>query len=233
MCGRYPELYEKSDKCIIASDLHCKEECNALCTLINIAIENKIGVMVIIGDLFDKMHFPCSCEYVFSKIKDLIRRCHPNSIVRNTLKILYLTSRSSHDPILDRDCEIIFSLNSIDFTLTILTHPVYIILNGTRLFLTHGEIFVKNGAAAFILNVFAKVLGTDLFLEKTLKRKLKLAENTWLVMGHTHIPGIDYQYRVANTGGWRRVWKQGIPYWRKAYNTYILVEKGKLKLKSF
>jgi len=32
---------------------------------------------------------------------------------------------------------------------------------------------------------------------------LKVPDDAWLICGHTHLPGIDRNCRIANTGSWK------------------------------
>ena len=44
---------------------------------------------------------------------------------------------------------------------------------------------------------------SGLSLERAWKRFAHVDEGDWVVLGHTHIPGIDLKHRVANCGGWQ------------------------------
>jgi UDP-2,3-diacylglucosamine pyrophosphatase LpxH len=46
---------------------------------------------------------------------------------------------------------------------------------------------------------------SDLSLERAWKRFAGVDDSTWVIFGHTHIPGIDAKHRVANCGGWQSI----------------------------
>jgi|GEM_PF-1205772 len=45
----------------------------------------------------------------------------------------------------------------------------------------------------------------NLLLERMWKTRMNIPHEVWVIMGHTHIPGIDHDARVANTGGWTEI----------------------------
>jgi len=44
---------------------------------------------------------------------------------------------------------------------------------------------------------------SELSLERAWKRFAGVPDSDWVIFGHTHLPGIDAQHRVANCGGWQ------------------------------
>jgi predicted phosphodiesterase len=46
---------------------------------------------------------------------------------------------------------------------------------------------------------------SKLSLERAWKKLARIDEDTWVLFGHTHVPGVDPISRVANSGGWQRV----------------------------
>ena len=46
------------------------------------------------------------------------------------------------------------------------------------------------------------VLASSMLLERAWKERMDIPSDTWVIMAHTHVPGIDYAAKVANTGGW-------------------------------
>ena len=200
---------------VVASDLHCMPGSCPARTLAGLAIEYGVEALVILGDLFEDMHRRVSV----GELRRALRWVFGG--VRN-LTVHYVASRSSHDPILDGDV----SLEVDGVEIHVYSRPVIAVIGGVRAFLTHGDMALRNGAHAYLVNLLAAVKGERLYLEKRLKRRLRLPREWWLVMGHTHIPGIDYRERVANTGSWRSKWILQIPYWRPPSNTFLLVGSG-------
>ncbi len=224
----YPLLNDKIDSSIIVSDLHCTNECKPLCRILEISQKNSVGTIIIIGDLFDDMHFNVSCKVVIARIKKYLSKCIENLPVN--IEIIYVTSRASHDPILQNNCVEKIKINGKQVYLKFFNSPIIAKIDKYKVFLTHGEIIVKNGAIAFLVNNIMRRLGMELFLEKMLRKKLGLDDETFLVMGHTHIEGIDLRHLVANTGSWKEKWRGKISYWRKPRKSFILIKDGTLKL---
>ena len=93
----------------------------------------------------------------------------------------------------------------------------------------HGDIIVKSGALAFLINYVAKLLGNNLFLEKMFRQKIKLGAE-WLVAGHTHLSGIDLKEKIVNLGSWKKHWFRNLPYWRKSKPLILVIGEKGLKL---
>lgn len=209
-----------SDPAILVSDMHYRP--GSCCINAVTALAAKVGAetFVVLGDLFDDLHEPLSAD----EVREALRRVFKGV---KGLRVIFVTSLSSHDPILQDAVH--FKCDGLD--LHVYPGPVILRLGGLTAFLTHGDLALRNGAHAFLINYLMKSMGRELFLEKMLRQKLRLPAQWWLFMGHTHIPGIDYEARVANAGSWRGNWVHGIPYWRPPSNTYIIVESGRLELR--
>jgi predicted phosphodiesterase len=200
------------DRAVLVSDVHCNPgNCRAKEVAKLAAREG--ASLVVLGDLFDDFHWRVSESELERALRAVFRGVAG-------LEVHYVTSGSSHDPILERDAH--FKLEG----LAVHVYPRALVarIGPLRAFLTHGDMALRNGAHAFLVNAIALTFGERLYLEKALKRKLHLPDSWWLIMGHTHIPGIDYEARVANTGSWKAAWWAGLPYWRPPSNTYILAE---------
>ncbi len=209
---------------IIVSDMHLRIENPAFFNLIAEKVKQEnIECIVFLGDLFDDFHRRAEKHEVVEKLISLIK-----PLLGQVRKIVYITSRSSHDPIISE--KIIADVEGTE--IYVYPHPLRIQISGIRFYLTHGEIVIPNGAVAFVVNTVAALLGRELYIEKKLKERIR-SESSWLVMGHTHIPGIDYEAKVANTGSWRSKWLLGLPYWRRPTRTGVLVKNSKVKLVKF
>lgn len=53
--------------------------------------------------------------------------------------------------------------------------------------------------------VYAYLTGRP-YLKALWKDAMGLDHAEWVIMGHSHIPGIDASRRVANTGGWTNLY---------------------------
>jgi predicted phosphodiesterase len=63
----------------------------------------------------------------------------------------------------------------------------------------HGHDTSHLGAIGHVWDRFVSRLS----LERLWKKLAKVDRSIWVIFGHTHIPGVDAEYRVANCGGWK------------------------------
>ncbi len=208
---------------IIVSDIHCRRGtvCKVLECIVDYAKKNGFECIIVIGDLFEDFHEKVSFESLSRELRSILPE--------DSYKLVYTTSRSSHDPLIEKK----YSLNIGEITVDIYPGPLILKVAGIKLYLLHGDSIVPNGVVAHAVNRLATYLGIHLFLEKLVRKKARIRDG-WVIMGHTHIPGIDYEKGVANTGAWKNMWVAGIPYWRKPSGTMIIVNTdGNVKLVNF
>ncbi len=212
------------ESAVLVSDLHCRfRPCEHAKTLRNIVKREDCECLVVLGDLFDNFHRLASGSEVAKALASLL-----GPVLRELSMLVYVTSSASHDPILPVRYET--KINGCRVLMS--PQPLQGILGNVQVFLTHGEIAILNGAVAHAINKLASLRAGELYIEKKLKLALRLPASTWLIMGHTHIPGIDYEHRVANTGSWQEKYLFGfLPYWRHPSRTYILIADGRVVLK--
>lgn len=216
--------YERveSPSAMLASDLHCSGGCGELNVVLMLAADLGIRDVFILGDLWDNMHFGTSTPELRRAFSVIV-----SPRLRGLdMRIWYVASGSSHDPIVGETCY--FSLDGV--SVAVFPRPIFARIGRLDTFLTHGDIAVPNGAVAYAINRVGMALGRRLLLESYLKRRLRLPRDTWLIMGHTHIAGVDYRRRVANTGSWRASWIGGFRYWRRPAYTFIVIRGDKLFL---
>lgn len=75
--------------------------------------------------------------------------------------------------------------------------PVRFSIDGVRILAAHGH----EAFDAFLGFIVSCLAGRP-YLEAWWKDVMELDREEWVVMGHTHMPDIDYSRRVANPGGW-------------------------------
>ena len=46
---------------------------------------------------------------------------------------------------------------------------------------------------------------SPLSIERAWKKLAGVPESDWVIFGHTHLPGIDREHRIANCGGWQTI----------------------------
>lgn len=209
------------DPVVVVSDLHCSSASCRVGEVVALASRSGAKTLVVLGDLFDDLHRPLSTSELRRILASLFRGA-------GELEVVYVASLSSHDPLLQGAAR--FRVNAQAFR--VYPGPVVARLGRLTALLTHGDLALRNGAHAFLLNSLMGAAGAKLFLERKLRKALRLPQHWWLFMGHTHVPGIDYDARVANAGSWRDHWLRGLPYWRPPSHTYLLVESGRVELGS-
>ncbi len=208
------------ERAVLVSDIHCRPGSCRAKDVARLAVREGAS-LIVLGDLFDDLHREVSDDELERALRAAFHGV-------TNLEIYYVTSGSSHDPILRHEVRLMLG------SLIVRACPGALVtrVGQLRALLTHGDMVLRNGAHAFLVNATAMMLGEKLYLEKVLRKKLRLPSDWWLIMGHTHIPGIDYEARVANTGSWKTSWSFGIPYWRPPSNTYVFVEGASIELRA-
>lgn len=208
---------EGNKKVLVISDLHLKPSNIKYKPLEKIVKKESVKYLVIAGDFFEYKHKEIEEEKLIKILEKILKKLN---IDQEDLTIFYVPSKSSHDPKISKNIE--FQLNSIK--IHVIDGILRLVLKNTILYITHGDYASRDGGIAATINRILKLLGVDLFLEKLLRKILKIEENSWLIMGHTHMPGIDESSRVANCGAWGR------HILRKESNTAILVDGKSIKM---
>jgi len=131
----------------------------------------------------------------------ILTESEPNSVLRRLglenldVNFYWVIGSSPHDP----SNPVLQSTNVEGFTE--LGNCVSINLGETRVILYHGHDMGVRGVTSHVWDRFISKLS----LERAWKKLATVDTDTWVLFGHTHIPGIDSQHRVANSGGWQTV----------------------------
>ncbi|MHA1580986.1 MAG: metallophosphoesterase family protein [Candidatus Baldrarchaeia archaeon] len=208
---------EGDKKVLIVSDLHLNPSNIEYKPLEKIVKKENVKYLVIAGDFIEYKRKEIKEEKLVKILEKILKKLDIN---QEGLTIFYVPSKSSHDPKINKNIE--FQPNSIK--IHVIDGILRLVSKNTTLYITHGDYVSRDGSVAATINRILKLLGVDLFLEKLLRKILKIEENSWLIMGHTHIPGIDESSRVANCGAWGR------HILRKESNTAILVDGKSIKM---
>ena len=99
-------------------------------------------------------------------------------------------------------------------------------IGGLRMVAYHGHDLSRKGALGHGWDRFVSKMS----LERAWKRAAGVAENDWVIFGHTHIPGIDSKNRVANCGGWQSI---GFLVRPACTAIYVTTENSSLELVKF
>ncbi|MFQ5951373.1 MAG: hypothetical protein ACE5KH_04750, partial [Candidatus Geothermarchaeales archaeon] len=176
-----------------------------------------VGSLVILGDLFDTpgdyYALEENTEGELGAVEALIRILGLEGLRLNT----YVVWGGIHDP---NDLELKVSHDGI--SLQTLGTCAKIRISEVQVWALHGhEVF--GGVDGFI----GSTVAGKPYLEGVWKDLTKLPTGLWIVAAHSHVPGLDTEARVANTGGWTRV-----PFMQPATGKGILVEDGTVRLVS-
>jgi len=203
-------------RALVCSDLHCSRgsPCAQLARACSLAESLEADCLAVAGDLFNDLHEPVSAEKLAEEVKRILGAAEPPRL------IVYATSLSSHDPILPGVVEAPLGRAR----LVAVPGVAVLDVSGLEVCVLHGDILFGNGAAAYLFNRLASLLGRPLLVEEKLRERLRC--QGLLVAGHTHIAGLDTVRGVANPGAWRREWIPGLPYWRRPSETCIVVDGG-------
>ena len=214
-----PDIYSVNidEDIIVVSDIHLGSNGSlGLNPILKYGFERNIKYIVIAGDLFEDRHF----KYSYNDLRKLCR----NTLYRWKLnifeKIFIILSRYSHDPIINTN-RIYFRIDDTDILLKY--GLLKLVLNDVNIYITHGDIICPNGFTASLINRLYEIfLKKKFFLERILKERIGVDD--WLIMGHTHIAGIDYDLKIANTGSWKNYLN------RSASKSLIHISSNEIKL---
>ena len=205
---------------LICSDLHCRrgKPCRQLADAASLASRLGAECLVLAGDLFEDLHEPTGREALLRELDAILGPTETPRLV------VYVTSLSSHDPILQGP--VYAELHGSK--LIVVPGMTVLHVSGRRICVLHGDAAVPNGALAHIVNRLAALLGRPLYLERRMREKL--CPDGLLIAGHTHIPGLLPDRGVGNPGSWKTLWRRGLPYWRRPSRTCIYVAEGVVRL---
>lgn len=178
---------------LFISDLHLKDgQSFEFAKDLKDFIEAKhVSNLLIVGDLFD------SPSYAL-KVLNNPSFAVPSKVLGVDglpVKVFWVIGSPSHDPVN------IGANQTEGGKLTILGQCASITCNRVRILAYHGHDLSAIGAFAHAWDRFISKLS----LERLWKKLANVDRATWIVFGHTHIPGLDSEERVANCGGWMTV----------------------------
>jgi len=202
------------EKILVFSDVHLKPSQSLPRKLTDFIITNNIKYIVIAGDLLDCKHKLNNKELV-----DVLRKVFLDFKDTDIVKIFYITSTTSHDPRID-------GIKDLDLGFTkVIIIPGVLILETTAgtIYISHCDYACRHGTIARILNTILSKFGKKLYMEQLARKAFRVEDNSWVICGHTHMPGIDYTKKIVNPGGWKT------KLWVKKADTVIIIDQD-LKL---
>ncbi|MDD5144930.1 MAG: metallophosphoesterase family protein [Candidatus Pacebacteria bacterium] len=187
----FQEFSIEGEKVLIVSDLHLENNKRDLSCIGEFLDKNDIGNLVIGGDLFDMKQNTELSDKLINTVKEMLG-------IRDgkTNRFFYVLSLHDHDPMFKKEKEEMKNgKEEINIVKGILRLNAK---NNQSFYVLHGDYLAKDGGIPYLINRF----GISLLYEKIVKKAIGAKNGDWAIMGHSHLPGIDYGSRVANTGSW-------------------------------
>lgn len=196
-CSKAPYL-AFNENVLFIGDLHVKrgESSERFEGLKSFILERNVKVLVLVGDLFDSpsdyyglLEELGSREAVVEWLLEVL------GVDGLSLKVYFVVGGATHDP---QSLNFEVEVGSVSFKVVgkCLKLRVY----SYDLVVLHGDVVV-GGPAGFIVS---RVFRWPVF-EFLYRSSRGIGGDVWLVMAHTHVPLIDYGFKLANTGGWTEI----------------------------
>jgi len=213
---------ELSGKTLFISDLHLTAQ-PALQDQFNLDFSNVENV-IIVGDFFDSP----DDFWSFGKTEEEVFRNVLAGIVPRTFSgnIFYI-SALTHDPRGLHTTRLSFSRSEFSYV----GRYGKFVVDGIPVVAYHGD-QLHGGMAGGGIAWLARMVGQEVVLEKFGKRQFSIPKDTWVINGHSHVPGIDQAAKAANTGSF-----VGAPFnkfiFRVHIGTGILFSGGTVTLQEY
>ncbi len=189
-----PEEIELIGTTLFLGDIHLTfgEDSSRLSGISQFILSNEVKNLIVVGDLFNS---PQDAEKILGT-KYGVDSAHIilNSIglTDENIKVYFVKGFQGHDP-----TEFDLNVQQDEVSFRTMGKCARFFNNKTNVTTIHGD-DAFGGLHGFI---FSQMLGKP-FFEAWWKDIMNIDDEEWVIMGHSHSPGIDYSRRVANTGGW-------------------------------
>ena len=215
------QTIELSGKTLFISDVHLGVK-PALEEQFNLDFSN-VQNMVIVGDFFDTKEDFWSFGPPAGGEEESFRAVLGGIVPANfSGKIFYI--HGTHDPQNLQTAKLSFE----NFEFLYIGQFGKFRVDGVPVVAYHGH-QLHGGVIGGGISWLAKKIGLEVPLEKLGKKRFDIPADTWVVNGHSHVPGIDQASKVANTGSF-----VGAPFnkfiFRIHIGTGILFDGGKVEL---
>jgi predicted phosphodiesterase len=188
----FEEVSLTEEKVMIISDLHLESNPRNLNCIGDYLKENDISLLIINGDLFDKMH-----KEEFKE--ELLEEARGRLAIKEELPcdIIYILALYSHDPYLEEESK---NFRENDKEIDVLRGILKLKAEDELFYIFHGD-YVLNSIGLGLASLINK-LTSNLFYERFAKMVIGAEKEEWVMLGHSHVPGIDHERKVANSGLW-------------------------------
>ena len=177
---------------VVVSDLHLEYNPKNL-TIIGKLLQNlNASLLIINGDLFDEKKHEALSQQM---LEHAFKRLGLDQLHNQELKVVYILALCNHDPYIASQTAF-FEIHGIP--VAVIKGALKLITPQNTLLLMHGDYIIGGGYLAGALNMITHSLA----FEGLGKIVLHLADDSWLILGHSHVAGIDHCNRLANTGAW-------------------------------
>lgn len=188
----FQEKNLEGNKALIISDLHLENNHRDLTCIGDYLEENGISFLILNGDIFDKKHKEHFQPELLYDIEERLgmKTDFPSNVIYNF-------AFYSHDPRLKAKETQNFQINGKKFD--VFQGIIELKADGKTFDILHGDYILNDTiSVASLINK----LTPSLLWERIVKNAVGIDENNWAILSHSHVPGIDYQRKIANTGTW-------------------------------
>ncbi|MCD6409649.1 MAG: metallophosphoesterase [Candidatus Verstraetearchaeota archaeon] len=175
---------------VVVSDLHIENNPRNLSAIGALVKSTNASLLVINGDLFDDQYGRALDPNL---LVDAFKRM--NLSTTQHVQVIYVLALYSHDPFIDSPTA---TLNASSFQVLAVKGALLLEAPSERIILLHGDYAIRFGFIAGVLDMASHGLA----LGRMARMVLHVEPDCWVAVGHSHIPGISYEDRVANTGTW-------------------------------
>ena len=187
----FEELYLSDGKVLIISDLHLESNPRDLSCIGDYLKESGISHFIVNGDLFDKMH---KDKFKSELLEEGKRRM---AIEENPpYNIIYIPAVYNHDPYLEASVK---QFQENGYETAVLKWGLKLKTEEDLFYIFHGDYAVSNG---IVVPALINKITSTLFFEDLAKWVIKADNDNWVILGHSHISGINYEKKTANSGCW-------------------------------
>jgi len=209
-------VYVGDDTVLFASDLHLDDPSEVPEALLEMLEQARPECLVIVGDLFHGPIISGPSSGALERMSAFVEKVDR----AGSLKRVVATFSENHDPPLIGEAT--FEVGSMEILLT--NRPLLIETSGMKILATHGDFFSTDGLATAAVEIVLSAFGVRGAVERFLRYKMVGDAGCWVLMGHTHVPLVDQELRVANCGSFHS------HILRSASSTAVLAKGGRIGL---